>query len=210
MESCAQERKTTILINLSSLLLCQALQEILGIATDEYLTVASVDIAAVINFEPDIILLDANTLALTPLFRWPEAKLILIDTGLPKEKIIALLINHKLSGVISTDTDRQLFLKALEVIKKGQIWIDNGKLKALIHGPSAHVEATTRETLSKKEREIVLLIAEGRRNRDIAGRLSISEQTVKAHIGRIFKKVNATSRSQLVSLALSLRVPVSP
>jgi DNA-binding CsgD family transcriptional regulator len=58
------------------------------------------------------------------------------------------------------------------------------------------------ETISKKEREIIVLISQGLRNREIAEKLSISEQTVKAHLSRIFRKTNVTSRSQLVPLAL--------
>jgi len=209
MESHVKKRRTNILINLTSLLLCQALQEILGMATVEYQTVASIDLTLVNNFVPDMILFDANTLAMNSFSLWPNALRVLIDTGIPNEDIIALLINHKLNGVISTDTDRQLFQKALEVIANGQIWIDNSKLKALIHAQNTPLTSSARETLSKKEREIVLLIAEGRKNKEIAGQLSISEQTVKAHISRIFRKVNATSRSQLVPLALTFRAPLS-
>ena len=208
MEFHTEEREKNILVNLSSLLLCQAVQEFISREAVAYQTVAAVDIYAVEHFIPDKILVDANTLALNPLARWPEAKLILIDTGLHKEDIIALLFNHKLYGVISTDTNLQHFLKALEAIHNGQVWIDNSKLKALIHSQSHHINSPDHETLSKKEREIVLLVAEGRKNREIAEKLSISEQTVKAHLSRIFRKVNVTCRSQLVPLALTFRVPL--
>ncbi|HTG81353.1 MAG TPA: LuxR C-terminal-related transcriptional regulator, partial [Geobacteraceae bacterium] len=60
---------------------------------------------------------------------------------------------------------------------------------------------------SRKEQEIVLLVSQGLRNRDIAARLYISEQTVKTHISSIFKKAKVTRRSQLVPLALKFRVP---
>lgn len=207
MESHFEEKRTNILINLSSLLLCQAMQELLSREPDAYQTVAAVDIDTVEQFEPDKILVDANTLPLNHLSRWPDAKLILIDTGLSEEDIITILINHKLCGVISTETEFQLFRKALNAIDNGQVWIENSKLKSLIHARNTPFTSSARETLSKKEREIVLLIAEGRKNKEISGRLSISEHTVKAHISRIFRKVNATSRSQLVHLALSFKFP---
>lgn len=209
MESHAMERGANILINLSSLLLCQAVQEHLNKEQDEYRTVATVDLNTVRNFTPDKILVDSNTLTLNSYSRWPDAKLILIDTGLREENIIALLLDHKLYGVISTGTDLQLFRKALAAVQNGQVWIDNCKLKALLHSQNYHYQASDRETLSKKEREIVLLVAEGHKNREIAEKLHISEQTVKAHISRIFKKVNATCRAQLVPLALTFRVPFS-
>ncbi len=209
MESHLEEKRTNILINLSSLLLCQAMQELLSREPDTYHTVVAVDIDTVEQFEPDKILVDANTLPLNHLSRWPDAKLILIDTGLSEEDIIAILINHKLCGVISTETEFQLFRKALNAIETGQVWIENSKLKALIHSQIQHPKALAHETLSKKEREIVLLVAGGLKNKEIAEKLGISEQTVKAHLSRIFRKVNVTCRSQLVPLALAFKVPLS-
>ena len=62
--------------------------------------------------------------------------------------------------------------------------------------------------LSKKEREVITLIAQGCRNREIAGAMSISEETVKSHISRIFRKKNINCRSQLVPLAMKLKPAV--
>jgi DNA-binding NarL/FixJ family response regulator len=51
-----------------------------------------------------------------------------------------------------------------------------------------------------------MLISQGLRNRDIAAKLYISEQTVKTHISSIFKKAHVSRRSQLAPLALTLRI----
>jgi DNA-binding CsgD family transcriptional regulator len=53
--------------------------------------------------------------------------------------------------------------------------------------------------LSPKEREIAHLVCQGLTNKEIAVKLSLSEQTVKAHLNRVFKKFNISNRSQLVS-----------
>lgn len=201
----AKKKGSCILINLSSLLLCQAIQELLIKEPDAHQTIAAYNISSVKDFIPDKILVDAYTLAQNPLARWPDAKLILIDTGLHKEDIVALMLGHKLYGIISTETDFQLFRKALKAIQNDQVWIDNSKLKAIIHSQSKQNKSSLHETLSKKEREIVLLVAGGHKNKEIAGKLSISEQTVKAHLSRIFRKVNVTCRSQLVPLALTFK-----
>lgn len=203
MKSFTEEKGPRVLVNLSSMLLCQAVQELLNKEPDAYQTVAAVNIDSVGHFIHDIILVDANTLSLNPLSRWPEAKIILIDTGLHNEDIITLMFRHKLYGVIATDTDFQFFRKALVAILNGQVWLDNSKLKALIHSQSQQIKLHDHETLSKKEREIVRLVAGGHKNKQIAEKLSISEQTVKAHLGRIFRKVNVTSRTQLVPIALT-------
>jgi DNA-binding NarL/FixJ family response regulator len=59
-------------------------------------------------------------------------------------------------------------------------------------------DATDRlTTLTTRERQIALAVADGRSNRDIAGHLRISEQTVKNHLTSIFEKMGVTSRLQL-------------
>ena len=199
------EKDSRILINLTSLLLCEAVQLLLQNHQNETRLQIAVGSSVDEKFSPDTILVDANTLTSTTLSRWPDAKILLLDTGLEEERIINLLINHRIDGVIAVDTDADLFRKAIYAVGSGQVWIDNGKLKALL----AHVESIARnqrhDTISKKEKEIIVLISQGMRNREIADKLCISEQTVKAHLSRIFRKTNVTSRSQLVPLALKFR-----
>ncbi|GFO53861.1 hypothetical protein GMSM_08680 [Geomonas sp. Red276] len=200
----------SIFINLASQLLCKGLQTLLDSEWESYTTRIATDFDELTDFTPDEILVDSTTLIPTYQQRWPQAKVILIDTGLTDQDLIFLLLNNRLDGVISTSTDDSLFRKALRAIRKGEIWIDNGKLKVLMNRLTED-SSRGRETLSKKERDIVLCIAEGLKNKEIAERFHISEQTVKAHVGRIFKKVNVSSRSQLgpLALALSLKPPFS-
>jgi len=205
MERHGGKKEGRILINLTSLLLSEAVQLLLQNHQDEPRLQIAVRNNADEKFIPDTILVDAITLAKNPLARWPEAKILLLDTGLEEERIINLLLNHRIDGVIAVDTDADLFRKAIYAVGSGQVWIDNGKLKALL----AHMESIARnqrhDTISKKEREIIILISQGLRNREIAEKLCISEQTVKAHLSRIFRKTNVTSRSQLVPLAQKYR-----
>jgi len=205
MERHGRKKKPQILINLTSLLLCQALQQLLSNYPDECLPQIALAGLADDDFTPDTVMVDAITLARNPSSSWPEAKILLLDTGLEEERIINLLLTHRIDGVIAVDTDAELFRKAISAVGSGQVWIDNGKLKALL----SHVESISRnqrhDSISKKEREIIVLISQGCRNREIAEKLSISEQTVKAHLSRIFRKTNVTSRSQLVPLALRFR-----
>ncbi len=62
-------------------------------------------------------------------------------------------------------------------------------------------EHFTNETISPREVEVLRLVAEGNRNRDIAERLFISEETVKVHLKRIMGKLGASDRTQAVTIA---------
>ena len=57
--------------------------------------------------------------------------------------------------------------------------------------------------LTDQERQVAEAVARGRRNRDVAGELHLSTRTVEAHLGRIYRKLGITSRSQLVAFAQS-------
>jgi DNA-binding NarL/FixJ family response regulator len=66
--------------------------------------------------------------------------------------------------------------------------------------------------LSRREREVALLIAEGLPNRQIAARLEIRERTVEGHVGRLLKKLKVASRAQVMLWAITtglIDLPVS-
>ncbi len=64
-------------------------------------------------------------------------------------------------------------------------------------------------TLSSREREVMVLVVAGLLNKQVGGRLGISEITVKAHRGRVMRKMQADSLPALVTMAASLRLPLS-
>jgi len=195
--------RLNVLVNLSSALLCQALAGLLDQHPEICHAVAHTP--GKMPFTPDTILFDAASLEQFDFDEWPGAKRVLVDTGLPEVQIVRLLVTYQLNGVIATGTDLELFQRALQAIHDDQVWVDNHKLKALINAPLPESPPPGVGRFSPREREIVFLIAAGRRNREIAGQLKLSEQTVKSHVSRIFRKANVDSRSQLVPLALVLR-----
>ncbi|MCM0082948.1 response regulator transcription factor [Geomonas sp. Red32] len=193
-----------ILINLSSRLLCEGLQGIMR-SSGCYVAHIGYDGGTDLAASFDLILVDVAALEEPRPARWDNTKVLLVDTGLAEEEIVRLLFTHKLDGVISTDTGSDLFLKALQTVLEGELWIDHLKLKAYLHNSFPMQTPAPLESFSKKEREILLLVAEGLKNREIASRLNMSEHTVKTHLGRIFKTANVSTRAQLVPLALKLK-----
>ncbi len=198
-----------VLINLSNLLLCQSLGSFLSQNIAGCQVAATNNPEEIRNFLPDKIIVDAASIKSNHASRWPKAKIILLDTGVEEEEIIKLLLRYSLDGVIKTDTDLPLFEKALKSIDAGQVWIDNSRIRAILNHAESLANAQQDTGFSRREREIVLLVSQGCRNREIAGMLNISEQTVKTHISRIFRKTNINSRSQLVPLALKMKLPLS-
>ncbi len=199
-----------IMIHLNSRLLGAALSELLLREPEGFRVFTEEESMGNEDYIPDFVLVDSFSLRRGVPDRARECKVVLIDYGLAEEEITSLLLCHKIDGVLSTTSDVTLLKKALNAIHEGQIWIDNRKVKALIQHAESARGAGMEDGFSKKEREIIILIAQGLINREIAARLCISEQTVKTHIGRIFRKANVSRRSQLVPMALKLRASDPP
>jgi DNA-binding NarL/FixJ family response regulator len=150
--------------------------------------------------EPDIILTDYFSLNKEIISKFPKAKLVLVDTGLRIKSLLRVLMEYKVAGIIAPYTDLNLFKKALKVINDGQIWLDNKYLKHLLNGMDK--VSPKGISLTSKEKDIIFLVCEGLSNKEIADKLNISEQTVKAHLHRIFRKFNISSRTQLINIFL--------
>jgi len=195
-----------ILINLSSHLISEALYELLKKEQDGYQIFVASDRNTADNFRPNVILVDYNNINQKLFSQWPEAKVLLIDTGLKQEDIITTLLSYKLSGVFSANTHLRLFKKALKVIKEGEIWIDNSTIKAFLHSAGLISKTGKINGITEREKEIIEYISRGCRNKEIAQRLNISEQTVKAHLNRVFRKFNVSSRSKLIALTMNNRI----
>ncbi|HET6419169.1 MAG TPA: response regulator transcription factor [Geobacteraceae bacterium] len=185
-----------------SFLLSEALCKSMGREFNGYKAFTCYSMQNAGDFSPDLILVDFANLNQGIYEKWPDIKVLLIDTGLSEEDIVNMMRSYKLDGVISLDTSLLQLKKALNVIKDGQIWIDNTKLKAILHGRNPKISDGISDILSKKEKRIVELVADGYKNKEIASILFLSEQTIKSHLGRIFKKMKIRNRSQLVSLTL--------
>jgi len=115
------------------------------------------------------------------------------------------------SGIVPRKTSTELLLKSIRKVHAGEIWLDRMStadvIRRLSKKGSGNVAARQglREqgaALSTREREIVGLIAQGFKNKDMAERLFISEQTVKNHLHNIFDKLGVSDRLELALYAI--------
>jgi DNA-binding NarL/FixJ family response regulator len=189
----------TILIDLGSQLMSEAIYQFL-IANGYQDMVVSGKVPAN-GFAPQVIFVDITTVRHALLCQYPDAKLLLVDTGVEPEQLLAALLSYPIQGLLSTDTEMPLLKKALEAIAEGQIWIDNELVKALLQDTGALSKTGKINGLTDREQEIIACVSEGLSNKQIARRLALSENTVKAHLNTIFKKLNITSRLKLMTLA---------
>jgi DNA-binding NarL/FixJ family response regulator len=123
------------------------------------------------------------------------------------------------SGIVLKQTETELLIKSIRKVHAGEIWLDSHTTAAVIRQFVANDEAPAmqslppappsrereRSRLSQREREIVALVAQGFKNKEIAEKMFISVQTVKNHLHNIFDKLGVSDR-----LELALLIPGQP
>jgi DNA-binding NarL/FixJ family response regulator len=189
-----------ISIHLSNHLIAEAIHQLL--VTNGYQDVTVDGSSPANRLSPHVILVDITTLRQDLLAHWPDAKVLLIDTGIEPEKLCATLLSYRIHGVLSSTAQLHVLRKALTTVAGGQIWIDNEAVKSLLDDNGAISRKGKISGTTGREKEIIECICQGLSNKEIAKKLALSEHTVKTHLNNIFRKFNITSRSKLMTLAM--------
>jgi DNA-binding NarL/FixJ family response regulator len=131
---------------------------------------------------------------------------MLLDSS--KREMIVEAFRAGARGVFCKHESAEILSKCVRKVHEGQIWANSEQMATLVQAlaSSHHVRAVdVRGTnlLSKREMEIVRCVAEGLTNREIAGRLGLSPHTVKNCLFRVFDKLGASSRVELLFMTLS-------
>jgi len=150
---------------------------------------------------PDVLLIDAadprfNLKDVSLLQKLiPDAKVVLLANEV-NEEYETQAIRAGAWGCISRGSHPEVLEKALEVVAQGDLWVGHRIATRLIGRFARYreVEDERADSLTHREQEILGLVANGYRNKEIAARLSISENTVKTHLFTIFKKLRVSSR----------------
>lgn len=113
-------------------------------------------------------------------------------------------------GVVIRDESLETLSKCIHAVHQGQVWANSEQLEyvllALGQGKPIHVQdAKGAVLLSKREEDVVRLVAEGLTNREISRELKLSQHTIRNYLFRIFEKLGISSRVELVLYCLQSR-----
>jgi DNA-binding NarL/FixJ family response regulator len=123
----------------------------------------------------------------------PEIKILLfLDAA--DEEMEFQAIRAGSCGCISNASDLDTLLKAVSAVGKGEIWVSRRVASRLISKLSEAPESPNSNGLTPREWKVLGLLASGARNKEIANRLSVSENTVKTHLSTIYRKINVDCR----------------
>ncbi|GII77910.1 DNA-binding response regulator [Sphaerisporangium rufum] len=163
---------------------------------------------------PDVVLMDiqmpgVNGVAATERIaeRSPATRVLVLTTFDLDEYVVAAL-RAGASGFLTKDIAPEDLVDAVRVVHRGEAVVTPRLLTRLIGtliGPAPSVAKSAAagllDRLTEREREVLLLIARGRANAEIAAELGLSGSTVKNHVTSVFAKIGARDRAQAVIVA---------
>jgi DNA-binding NarL/FixJ family response regulator len=211
------------LTTLASALVHHDVIELLGVCRD-----GGDALAIVGRLCPDVLLVPAELkgLSLSVLLRQMKARAYatktLIVTDLCDHEFVDAILRNGASGCLRPTASRGYLVKAILAVKRGDIWLERkllaqaltGLVRKLDRGELPKVDRGAGDspnfsTLSQREKEIAALLAQGLTNKEIAKKLSVSNETVKKHLQKIFDKLGVHRRTQVVLRQLCERLNIS-
>jgi DNA-binding NarL/FixJ family response regulator len=139
---------------------------------------------------------------------------ILITTGVALADEGMEFVKRGASGVVERSDDPGIFVKCARKVTQGEVWLSKGPTSASAAAAAAPATPPTplrpADTLTRREKSIISCLMQGWRNREIAQKLAITEQTVKNHLRTIYDKVGVSDRLELVLYAIHHRLELPP
>jgi DNA-binding NarL/FixJ family response regulator len=162
----------------------------------------------VVQLEPDVVFMDVRMPGISGIEATkqirkanPGTKVILITID-ESRGAISEAIQAGVSGYLLKDASADALVDAAKQAVEGRAVIHPQLTKTFIEGVQHADEAPTTTPLSKREREILQMVANGSTTKEVARDLGISPHTVKTHLERIFEKLGANDRAQAVAIAI--------
>jgi DNA-binding NarL/FixJ family response regulator len=180
---------------------------------------AATAVEAIRNLHPDVALIgwpassinSHKVFAAIQEFKLQTRVILLISDELKEDFLDA--VRQGCCGIVPKQTSTELLVKSIRKVHAGEFWLDRASTADVIRrlakkgagGANAGARLGLREqggALSTREREIVILVAQGFKNKEMAERMFISEQTVKNHLHNIFDKLGVSDRLELALYAI--------
>jgi DNA-binding NarL/FixJ family response regulator len=154
----------------------------------------------------DLVLGDEDGLSFLPeLCQASPTSRVLVLTGVQNPDAHRRAIRRGAMGIVLKEHAADQLLKAIMKVNDGEVWIERSMMGSMIQefNKPAMVdpEIAKIESLTDREREVIGLIGEGLKNKQVGERLFISETTVTHHLSSVFSKLEVSDRLELIIYA---------
>lgn len=169
-------------------------------------------LALLARSQPDVLLLDSELPGVADLELLRQVlsehaglRVLVLLGAEPPDHYLGQAAASGATGFVLRNADLALLAKALRAVAVGRTWLQRELTDRLLRdyaiasSPAVHTPGVA---LSRRQRQVLDLLAQGLRTRDIARQLAISEKTVKAHLTGLFRKLGVSNRCAAVCFAL--------
>ena len=132
----------------------------------------------------------------------PGLRVLVLGVGSRTEHVERVL-DAGARGYVSPGAGEEELRQALEAVLEGSFWAPRKVLARMLDSPRSGAErGADRPKFTRREREVLKFLSQGYPNREIAHAMGVNEGTIKAHIGRLMRKLGVDNRTALTMRAL--------
>ena len=174
--------------------------ELVGEAADGRSALDGLDALAARDAVPDVVLMDLvmpepDGVATTALIKKAHPAVdVVVVTSFGEAHRVHGALEAGATGYVLKDANVDEIIEAIRAAHRGEVHLDAAVARVLTRSLVAPRRGVT--ALTARERDVLVLVAEGRSNRDIGRVLSIGERTVQTHLGNVLTKLELSSRTQ--------------
>jgi DNA-binding NarL/FixJ family response regulator len=160
--------------------------------------------------QPDIVLMDVRMDGMDGITacreirsELPQTRVLMLTSFAEEETVVAALLAGA-AGYVLKNVARARLLEALRSVARGESLLDSKVTKAVLEKLVAggRPQAGVDDDLTARERQVLILIADGATNKEIAARLVVSENTARNHVSHILSKLGFSRRSEAAAYAV--------
>jgi DNA-binding NarL/FixJ family response regulator len=160
--------------------------------------------------QPDIVLMDVRMEGMGGIeacreirSEMPETKVLMLTSFAEEETVVAALLAGA-AGYVLKNVARARLLEALRSVARGETLLDSKVTRGVVDKLiGAHAQASDEDgELTAREREVLVLVAQGATNKEIAAKLVVSDNTARNHVSHILAKLGFSRRSEAAAYAV--------